>query len=97
MTEQIYFHFLLSCIGEGNGNPLQRSCLENPRDGEPGGLRSMGSHRVGHDRSDLAAAVPTIRQSESVRRVLFHVLFRFGLPQDIEHSSWCCRVRSVHF
>ena len=36
-------------IGEGNGNPLQCSCLENPRDGEPGGLPSMGSHRVGHD------------------------------------------------
>ena len=91
------FHFSLSCIGEGNGNPLQYSCLENPRDGgawwaavygvtqsrtrlsdftftfyfhalekemtthsstlawripgtgEPGGLPSMGSHRVGHD------------------------------------------------
>ena len=28
------FHFPLSCIGEGNGNPLQCSCLENPRDGE---------------------------------------------------------------
>ena len=39
----------LSCIGEGNGNPLQCSCLENPRDREPGGLPSMGSHRVGHD------------------------------------------------
>ena len=34
---------------EGNGNPLQCSCLENPRDGHPGGLLSMGSHRVGHD------------------------------------------------
>ena len=32
-TEQLHFHFLLSCIGEGNGNPLQCSCLENPRDG----------------------------------------------------------------
>ena len=39
----------LSCIGEGNGNPLQHSCLENPRTAEPGGLLSMGSHRVGHD------------------------------------------------
>ena len=96
-TERIHFHFSLSCIGEGNGNPLQCSCLENPRDGgawwaavygvaqsrarlseftftfhfhalekdmsthssviawripgmvEPGGLLSMGSHRVGHD------------------------------------------------
>ena len=33
-TERLHFHFLLSCIGEGNGNPLQCSCLENPRDGE---------------------------------------------------------------
>ena len=32
-TEQLHFHFSLSCIGEGNGNPLQCSCLENPRDG----------------------------------------------------------------
>ena len=96
-TERLHFHFSLSCIGEGNGNPLQCSCLENPRDGgawwaavygvarsqtrlsdftfsfhfhalekemathssilawripgsgEPGGLPSMGSHRVGHD------------------------------------------------
>ena len=104
MTEQLHFHFSLSCIGERNGNPLQCSCLENPRDGgawraavygvaesrtqlsdftftfhfpalakamathssvlawripgtgEPGGLPSMGLHRVGHNRSDLAAA-----------------------------------------
>ena len=34
MTERFHFHFSLSCIGEGNGNPLQCSCLENPRDGE---------------------------------------------------------------
>ena len=33
MTEWLHFHFSLSCIGEGNGNPLQCSCLENPRDG----------------------------------------------------------------
>ena len=33
MTEQLHSHFSLSCIGEGNGNPLQCSCLENPRDG----------------------------------------------------------------
>ena len=32
-TERLHFHFSLSCIGEGNGNPLQCSCLENPRDG----------------------------------------------------------------
>ena len=103
-TERLHVHFSLSCIGEGNGSPLQCSCLKNPRDGgawwaavygvthsrtrlkwlslavaesglekemathssvlawripgmgEPGGLSSMGLHRVGHDWSDLAAA-----------------------------------------
>ena len=34
MTERLHFHFSLSRIGERNGNPLQCSCLENPRDGE---------------------------------------------------------------
>ena len=49
VTEQLHFHFSFSCIGEGNDNPLQCSCLENPRDGEPGGWPPMGSQRVGHD------------------------------------------------
>ena len=48
-TEQLHFHFSLPRIGEGNGNPLQCSCLEKPGAEEPGGLPSMGLHRVGHD------------------------------------------------
>ena len=40
--------------GEGNGNPLQYSCLESPVDGGAWWAVSMGSHRVGHDWSDLA-------------------------------------------
>ena len=55
-TKRLYFHFSLSCTREGNGDPLQYSCLENPRDAEPGGLPSLGSHRVGDDWSNLAAA-----------------------------------------
>ena len=55
-TERLHFHFLLSFIGEGNGNPLQCSCLENPRDGGAWWAASMGSCRVEHDWSDLAAA-----------------------------------------
>ena len=43
MTERLHFHFSLSCIGEGNGNPLQCSFRENPGTEEPGGLQSMGS------------------------------------------------------
>ena len=38
MIEQLHLHFSLSCIGEGNGNPLQYCCLENPRDREPSGV-----------------------------------------------------------
>ena len=56
-TEQIYFHFSFSCTGEGYGNPLQCSCLENPRDG--GGwwtVCRLWGRRVGHDWSDLAVA-----------------------------------------
>ena len=49
-TERLHFHFSLSCTGEGNGNPLQCSCLENPRDGGAWWAAvSLGSHRVGHD------------------------------------------------
>ena len=48
MTERLHFHFSLSCIGEGDGNPLQCSCLENPRDGSLMGCRLWG-RRVGHN------------------------------------------------
>ena len=72
----LHFHFSLSCIGEGNGNPLQCSCLENPKDGGTGGLPSMGLRRVGHDWSDLAAAaaaaaVQSALRSSSGRTALF--------------------------
>ena len=48
-TERLHFHFSLSCIGEGNGNPLQCFAWRIPGMAGPGGLPSMGSHRVGHD------------------------------------------------
>ena len=134
--------------GEGNGTPLQYSCLENPMDGgawkaavhgvaeartrlsdftfpfhfhalekemathssvlawriprmgEPGGLPSMGSHRVGHDWSDLAAAldencvfVSGVQQSDSAIHIhvtiLSHILFPFMLLQNMEQSALC--------
>ena len=54
--ECLHFHFSLWCIGEGNGNPLQCSCLENPRDGEAWWAAVYGGQTVGHDWGDLAAA-----------------------------------------
>ena len=50
-TERLHFHFSLSCIGEGNGNPLQCSCLENPRDG---GAWWAAVHRVVKSRTRLS-------------------------------------------
>ena len=54
IQQLVQFHINRIQHGEGNGNPLQCSCLENPMDGEPGRLQSMGLHRVRHDWSDLA-------------------------------------------
>ena len=49
-TEQLHFPFPLSCIGEGNGDPLQCSCLENPRDG---GAWWAAVYRVAQSRTRL--------------------------------------------
>ena len=63
-TEQLHFHFSLSCIGEGNGNPLQCFCLENPRDG---GAWWAAVYAVAQSRTQLtqlssrAAAVPKMQ------------------------------------
>ena len=56
MTERLHFHFSLSCIGEGNGNPLQCSCLETPRDGEAWWAAIYGVTQSRARLSDLAAA-----------------------------------------
>ena len=59
-TEWLHFHFSLSRIGEGNGSPLQCSCLENPRDRGAWWAESMGLQRVGPNWRDLAAAAVPI-------------------------------------
>ena len=96
-TERPHFHFSLSCIGEGNGNPLQCSCLENPRDG---GAWWAAVYRVAQSRTRLK------RLSSSSSRLLpcpgyckqccceqlgylclFHLRFLRVYAQD-----WGCRV-----
>ena len=56
MTERLHFHFSLSCIVKEMAAHSTVLAWRIPGMGEPGGLLSMGSHRVGHDGSDLAAA-----------------------------------------
>ena len=62
--ERLHFHFSLSHIVEGNGSPLSVLAWRIPGMGEPGGLPSVGSHRVEHDWSDLAAAAVTTATSD---------------------------------
>ena len=65
-TERLHFHFSLSCIGEGNGNPLQCSCLENPRDRGAGWAAVSGVTQSQIRRKRL-------RSSSSIRRFLFSI------------------------
>ena len=86
MTEWLHFHFSLSCTGKGNGNPLQYSCLENPRDGR---VWWAAVHRVGHDWSDLAAAAAVainLTVHNSIGMYLFHTLL------DLFFHEWDCLV-----
>ena len=64
-TEQLHFHFSLSCIGEGNGNPLQCSCLENPKDG---GAWWAAVYEVAQSRTRLKwlSSSSTLGESETV-------------------------------
>ena len=89
-AERLPFHFSLSCTGEGNGNPLRCSCLENPRTGEPGGLPSLGSHRVGHDWSDLAAARPSTYLFFTHFSLLLPPRRHSHYPESFVHSAHAC-------
>ena len=68
-TERLHFHFSLSCIGEGNGNPLQCSCLENPRDR---GTWWATIYGVTQNRAQLK------RLSSSSSTILFWIWFAFS-------------------
>ena len=107
-TERLHFHFSLSCIAEGNGNPFQCSCLENPRDGESGGLPSLGLHRVRHDWSDLAAAAAKIwldcpGPSVSLDALIIPFCSPCTLPQFSLHltlllcARWGCGICGLHY
>ena len=67
LTERLHFHFSLLCIEEGNGNPLQCSCLENPRDGV-----SQSRTRLKWLSSSIVL-VPTIHQQESAIDIHIYV------------------------
>ena len=73
-TEQL--HFSLSCIGEGNGNPLQCSCLENPRDG---GAWWAAVYGVAQSRTRLKQ----LSSSSSSSRQEYWSVLPFPSPRDV--------------
>ena len=76
-TERLHFHFSLCCIGEGNGNPLQCSCLENPRDREAWWPPVYG---VAQSRTRLKRL-----SSSSVRSVFSFILLRMNIQFSQHH------------
>ena len=86
MTERLHFHFSLSCIREGNGNPLQRSCLENPGDG---GAWWAAVYGVAQSRTRLKRLSRNTIYIYMYMHILFIFLFHYGLSQDTEYSSPC--------
>ena len=74
-TERLHFHFSLSCIGEGNGNPLQCSCLENP-----GGGRAWWSAIYGVTQSRTR-----LKRLSSSSRCFSGILLLFYDPTDVHH------------
>ena len=94
MTERPHFHFSLSCIGEGNGNPLQCSCLENPRDGGAWWATVYGvtqsRTRLKRLNSSSRAPLDFIRAIRTRRyRLLINSLYGFLIRMDLGNSIFC--------
>ena len=66
MTERLHFHFSFSCIGEGNGNPLQCYCLENPRDGGAWWPAVYGVAQIGTRLKRLSSSSSSIHINKCV-------------------------------
>ena len=76
-TERLHFHFSLSCIGEGNGNPLQCSCLENPRDGGAWWATVYG----------IAQSRTRLKRLSSSSSILYFQLNRNSKPESFKFQT----------
>ena len=75
-TERLHFHFSLSCIGEGNGNPLQCSCLENPRDGEVWWAAVYGVAQSRTRQKRLSSSSRLMLSAEELMKYFGHLMWR---------------------
>ena len=98
MTERLHFHFPLSCIGEGNGNPLQCPCLENPRDG---GAWWAAIYGVAQSRTRLKRLSSSSDLKYVVHLSFFFfnlILFNFTILYWFCHiSKWICHRYTCEF
>ena len=86
-TERLHFHFSLSCIGEGNGNPLQCSCLENPRDGGAWWAAVCGVSQSRTRLKRLSSSSSSARSSVQFSR---SVMSDFLRPSESQHVRLPC-------
>ena len=88
MTERLYFHFWLSCIREGNGNPLHCSCLENLRDGGAWWAAIYGVTQSWTWLKWLSNSLAVdLNMRISLNLNVFHELWYYIVPQIWAHCS----------
>ena len=81
-TERLPFQFSLSCIGEGNVNPLQCSCLENPRDGGAwwAAVYGVAQSQTGLKQLSSSSSIPMLLSMGAMTANL-----------SLQHREWCLR------
>ena len=97
MTERVHFHFSLSCIGGGNGNPLQCSCLENPRDGGAWWAAVYGVAQSRTRLKRLSSSSCSFSFSELLFSVLRLVFCYVSEAVKCRLSSFLCAARFLFF
>ena len=91
-----HFHFSLSCIGEGNGKPLQCSCLENPRDEGAWWAAVCGVAQNRTRRSDLAAAAAVTLLLTDNHSHLAFIILRYFYPHCSQRVLFCNSISYHH-
>ena len=87
-TERLHFNFSLSCTGEGNGNPLQYSCLENPRNG---GTRWTAVYGVAQSRTRL-------KRQQQQQQFTYHIIHIFKVYNPMFYWIFiklCNQIQSI--
>ena len=100
-TKRLHFHFSLSCIGEGNGNPLQCSCLENPRDGGAwwAAVYGVAQSQTRLKRLSSSSSSRKLPFKQSLVMNIFHDMTLFDNPVIISHRAllFSCTMITLSF